>query len=204
MISFVLLLYRNAFQCSINLPNTLIAMDPIVLISKYYKPKSKAFQILFGHSRAVTDKALKIALKHSELNPDLNFIEEAAMVHDIGIFMTNAPDLYCFGDYPYLAHGYLGCELLTGLGFPEHGLVCERHTGVGISKEEIVQKNLPLPHRDLIPVSVEEQIIAFADKFYSKSTDVFKEKSLRDIRKSVAVFGKSNLSRFEEWCELFL
>ena len=179
-------------------------MNPTVLISKYYKPKSKAYQILYGHSRAVTDKALKIALKHAELNPDLQFIEEAGMIHDIGIFMTNAPNLYCFGDYPYLAHGYLGCELITSLGFPEHALVCERHTGVGISKEEIIEKKLPLPQRDLIPETVEEQIIAFADKFYSKSTDIFKEKTLLEVRKSIATFGISNINRFEEWCELFL
>jgi uncharacterized protein len=179
-------------------------MDPIVLISKYYKPKSKAYQILYGHSRLVTDKALKIALKHSELSPDIQFIEEAAMLHDIGIFRTNAPDLLCFGDFPYLAHGYLGCELLTSLGYPEHGLVCERHTGVGISLEEIIEKNLPLPHRDLIPETVEEQIIAFADKFYSKSKDIFKEKSLKEVRKSIAGFGQSSIDRFEEWCELFL
>ena len=132
----------------------MISMDPIVLISKYYKPKSKAYNILYGHSRAVTAKAIKISLNHPELNPDLIFIEEAAMLHDIGIFMTNAPNLFCFGDYPYLAHGYLGCELLTGMGFPEHGLVCERHTGTGFTKEEIIEKNLPLPHRDLIPVTV--------------------------------------------------
>lgn len=179
-------------------------MDPILLISKYYKPKSKAYQILYGHSRAVTDKALKIALAHVELNPDLKFIEEAGMIHDIGIFMTNAPNLYCFGDYPYLAHGYLGCELITNLGFPEHALVCERHTGVGISKEEILEKNLPLPQRDLIPETVEEQMIAFADKFYSKSTNIFKEKTLHEVRKSIANFGIPSINRFEEWCELFL
>jgi uncharacterized protein len=120
----------------------MIAIDSIALLSKYYKPKSKAGQILINHSLSVRDKALKIALNHSELNPDMLFIEEAAMLHDIGIFMTNAPDLYCFGDYPYLAHGYLGCELLTNLGYPEHGLVCERHTGVGISKEEIILQKL--------------------------------------------------------------
>ncbi|MCK9639468.1 MAG: phosphohydrolase [Prolixibacteraceae bacterium] len=180
------------------------AMDSIALISKYYKPKSKAFHILVSHSQAVTDKALKIASKHSELNPDLQFIEEAAMTHDIGIFMTNAPNLYCFGDFPYLAHGYLGCELMTSLGFPDHGLVCERHTGVGISKEEIVEKKLPLPVRDLIPESVEEQIIAFADKFYSKSSPNLTEKSLAEVRKSIAKFGKYSSKRFEEWCELFL
>jgi uncharacterized protein len=179
-------------------------MDPIVLISKYYKPKSRAYDILVGHSTAVTRKALEIAKKHPELNPDLYFIEEACMIHDIGIFMTNAPDLFCFGDYPYLAHGYLGCELVTSLGFPEHGLVCERHTGVGISKEEIQAKNLPLPQRDLIPVSVEEQIIAFADKFFSKSKEIYKEKSLTEVRKSIGQFGKTNVVRFEEWCDLFL
>lgn len=178
--------------------------DPITLLSNYYKPKSRAYQILYGHSRAVADKALKIALNHPELNPDLNFIEEASLTHDIGIFMTNAPDLFCFGEYPYLAHGYLGCELLTSLGNPEHGLVCERHTGVGLSKEEIIEKNLPLPRRDLLPETVEEQIIAFADKFYSKSGDIHKEKSLQEVRKSISRFGKQNTTRFNEWCELFL
>ena len=179
-------------------------MDTIALLSKYYHPKSKAYQILMGHSRSVCDKALKIAAKNSQLNPDLKFIEEAAMIHDIGIFMTNAPDLYCFGDYPYLAHGYLGCELITSLGFPEHGLVCERHTGVGITKEEIIEKGLPLPFRDFIPETVEEQIIAFADKFFSKSTDIFREKSLQEVRKSISKFGKPNILRFEAWCEQFL
>ena len=179
-------------------------MDPIALISKYYIPKSKAYDILYGHSRAVTDKALQIARNHPELSPDLKFIEEASMLHDIGIFMTNAPKLYCFGDYPYLAHGYLGCELLTGLGFPEHGLVCERHTGVGITKEEILEKKLALPLRDLIPETVEEQIISFADKFYSKSKDIYKEKALADVRKSIAAHGSLKIRRFNEWCELFL
>jgi uncharacterized protein len=179
-------------------------MDPLALISKYYHPKSKAYQILLTHSRAVCDKALKIAMKNNQLNPDLKFIEEAALLHDIGIFMTNAPDLYCFGDYPYLAHGYLGCDLVTKLGYPEHGLVCERHTGVGISKDEIVAKNLPLPHRDFIPESVEEQIIAFADKFYSKSKDLCHEKTLNEVRRSISKFGQANVVRFEAWCELFL
>lgn len=182
----------------------MIRMDPVELISKYYKPESRAYQILYGHSRAVTEKAMQIAISHPELNPDLQFTEEAAMTHDIGIFMTNAPKLFCFGDYPYLAHGYLGRELLTSLGFPEHGLVCERHTGVGITREEIIEQKLPLPQRDLLPESVEEQIIAFADKFFSKSGDVRREKSLAEARKSIAKFGDANLARFNEWCDLFL
>ncbi|MEI7523777.1 MAG: HD domain-containing protein [Mariniphaga sp.] len=179
-------------------------MKPLEIIAKYYKPRSKAYKILVSHSNLVTEKALKIAHSRKDLNPDLNFIEEAAMLHDIGIFKTNAPDLFCFGEYPYLCHGYLGCELLTTDGFPEHGLVCERHTGVGITTEEIISNKLPLPLRDFVPESVEEQIICFADKFFSKSGDLFHEKSLGEVRKSVQKFGEKNLIRFNEWCELFL
>jgi uncharacterized protein len=174
------------------------------IISKYYKPRSKAYKILVGHSTLVTEKALKIAQNHKELLPDLTFIEEASMLHDIGIFRTNAPDLYCFGEYPYLCHGYLGFEILTGLGYPEHGLVCERHTGVGITIEEIIANKLPLPLRNYMPVSVEEQIICFADKFFSKSGDLFHEKSVSDVRKSMQKFGNKNVGRFNEWCDIFL
>jgi uncharacterized protein len=181
-----------------------LLMKPMEIIAKYYKPRSKAYNILVSHSKMVTEKALKIAQDHKELLPDLAFIEEAAMLHDIGIFRTNAPYLFCFGDYPYLCHGYLGNELLSTEGYPEHGLVCERHTGVGITIEEIIAQNLPLPLRDFVPVSVEEQIVCFADKFFSKSGDLSYEKSVSDVRKSIRKFGERNVVRFNEWCELFL
>jgi len=179
-------------------------MNPLEIISKYYKPRSKAYRILVSHSNLVTEKALKIAQYHKELLPDPEFIAEAAMLHDIGIFKTNAPQLFCFGEYHYICHGYLGCELLTEEGYPEHGKVCERHTGVGITIEEIISQRLPLPLRDFVPVSVEEQIICFADKFFSKSGGQLQEKSLGEVRKSIQKFGNKNVVRFNEWCEIFL
>ncbi len=179
-------------------------MEPLKIIAKYYKPRSKAYQILVNHSSLVTEKALIIAQNHKELLPDLLFIEEAAMLHDIGIVRTNAPNLFCFGEFPYLCHGYLGCEILVAEGYPDHGLVCERHTGVGITTEEIINHKLPLPLRDFVPVSVEEQIVCFADKFFSKSGDLGHEKSLREVKKSIQKFGDKNVARFNEWCELFL
>ena len=179
-------------------------MKPLEIIAKYYKPRSKAYKILVSHSSQVTEKALKIACHRKDLNPDINFIEEAAMLHDIGIFKTNATGLFCFGEFPYLCHGYLGRDLLTAEGYPDHGLVCERHTGVGITIEDIIANKLPLPLRDYVPESVEEQIVCFADKFFSKSGDLLHEKSLAEVRRSVQKFGDKNLQRFNEWCELFL
>lgn len=178
-------------------------MDPLEIISKYYKPGSKSFNILVTHCNSVVEKALKIADKHPELQADTKFIAEAAMLHDIGIFKTNSPQLYCYGDYPYLCHGYLGSELLVAEGFPVHALICERHIGVGITAQEVINNNLPLPVRDYVPLTVEEQIICFADTFFSKSDELTKEKSLEKVRKSVLRFGQNHIKRFDEWCRIF-
>lgn len=61
-------------------------MNPLALIDKYYPEDNELKHILLVHSRSVADKALEMARKHPELNLDLTFIEEAAMLHDIGIF----------------------------------------------------------------------------------------------------------------------
>ena len=77
--------------------------------------------------------------------------------------------------YPYICHGYLGAELVRKEGFPKHALVCERHTGAGLSLQNIIQQDLPVPHREMTPVSLEEQIICFADKFSKSKLDHEKE-----------------------------
>ena len=153
-------------------------MDPLLLIDKYYPEDNELKRILLKHSRSVADKALAMARKHPELNLDLQFIEEAAMLHDIGIFQTDAEGICCFGKYPYICHGYLGAELVRKEGFPKHALVCERHTGAGLSLQNIIQ-------------------------FFSKSK-LDHEKGIEKARKSVARYGEEGGKRFDYWCELFL
>ncbi|KAA5400559.1 HDIG domain-containing protein, partial [Phocaeicola dorei] len=144
-------------------------MKPLDIIKKYYPESSDAYRILVTHSRSVADKALALARLHPEMNLDLTFIEEAAMLHDIGIFLCNAPDIDCHGEADYICHGYLGADLMRKEGYPRHALVCERHTGTGLSLAMIEERNLPVPHRDMRPVSLAEQLICFADKFFSKT-----------------------------------
>ena len=132
------------------------------------------------------------------LNPDLRFIEEAAMLHDIGIFLTNAPSIECFWKNPYICHGYLGREILEAEWFPKHALVCERHTW--ISLQDIIKQNLPIPKREMLPISIEEEIISFADKFFSKSEkNLNKEKSIDQIKEGLLNFGNDRVKLFEEW-----
>ena len=178
-------------------------MNPIELIDAYYPEDNERKHILLVHSRLVAEKALCIADGHPELNLDKDFLYEAGMLHDIGIFLTDAPGIFCFGDQPYICHGYLGADLMRREGYPRHALVCERHTGAGLSLDDIIAQNLPVPHRDMLPVSMEEQVICFADKFYSK-THLEREKTVEKARKSISNFGNVGLERFDHWCEQFL
>ena len=178
-------------------------MDALSIINKYYPEENELKHILLKHSRSVADKALQIAANHPELQLDVQFVEEAAMLHDIGIFQTDAPGIFCTGTYPYICHGYLGSLLLQKEGYPRHALVCERHTGAGISLKNILEQQLPIPHREMVPVSLEEQVVCFADKFFSK-TKLDKEKSIEKALKSISRFGEEGIDRFNHWCEIFL
>ena len=131
------------------------------------------------------------------------FLEEAALLHDIGVFLTDAPGIHCHGTHPYICHGYLGSELMQKEGYPRHALVCERHTGAGMSLQSILDQQLPVPHRDMLPVSLEEQVVCFADKFFSK-THLDREKSPEKVLKSISRFGEEGVLRFNDWCKRFL
>lgn len=134
-------------------------MNPIEIIDKFYPQDTEQRHILLIHSLSVAQKALKIVDAHPNLPINRSFVREAALLHDIGIFMTDAPTIQCFGEHPYIAHGYLGADLLRKEGFERHALVCERHTGAGLTLEEIIERQLPVPHREMVPVTLEEQII---------------------------------------------
>lgn len=179
-------------------------MNPLEIINKYLKPGSLAFDILVEHGNRVTEKALSVARNLDMLKLDVELLREAAMLHDIGIVFVNAPKIGCFGKKPYVCHGYLGRELLEKEGYPLHALVCERHIGTGISLHDIEMRNLPLPRREMFPLSLEEKIICYADKFFSKKTGrLGKEKSLDEIRNELQIFGPDKLKLFEEMHKFF-
>ena len=158
-------------------------MDYQVIINKYYPEDNELRRILLVHSRAVADKALAIADRHPELSLDRQFIEDAAMLHDIG-------------------HGRIGAEMLRAEGFPRHARVCERHTGAGITRSQIIAQKLPLPQQDFLPETMEEKVICYADKFFSKS-HLDEEKTIEQAIASLSKFGKEGVARFREWVKMF-
>ena len=181
-------------------------IDCLSIIQRYYTPGNDDYRVLVLHSRQVADLAVKLGqrLIDKGVPVDLEFVEEAAMLHDIGMCRTDAPGIHCYGTEPYIRHGILGRQMLDAIGLFRHGRVCERHTGAGITAAEIIDQHLPIdPPRDLLPESVEEKLVCYADKFFSKSRLDEPPKTLERVRKSLAKFGDDSVVRFDEMATLF-
>lgn len=172
------------------------------IINKYYPSDDELRRLLLRHSRDVADMALAICRRHPELGIDEAFVEEGAMLHDIGIFLTDAPGIHCHGTDPYIRHGVDGAELLRREGLPKLARVCERHTGAGISLAQIEAQGLPLPPQNFLPETMEEKVICYADKFFSKSHPE-RVRNVEQAAKSLAKFGGDGVARFMEWAAMF-
>ena len=211
-------------------------MDYLALIHRYYPEDNALRRMLLHHSRQVCARALQIVERHPELGANRNLVEAGAMLHDIGIFLTDAPGIHCHGTAHYILHGSLGAQLLRNeakqlkkekqqelqlqevelqevqlqevqlqeeLHFYEAlARICERHTGTGLTRQTIIERGLPDPHQDLLPETIEEQIICYADKFYSKS-HLERERTIPQTLQSLEKFGDEGVEKFRHWTELF-
>ncbi len=209
----------------------LLPMDYLALLHRYYPEDNALRRMLLHHSRQVCARALQIVERHPELGANRNLVEAGAMLHDIGIFLTDAPGIHCHGTAHYILHGSLGAQLLRNeakqlkkeklqeeqlkaeqpqaiqlqeeLHFYEAlARICERHTGTGLTRQTIIERGLPDPQQDLLPETIEEQIICYADKFYSKS-HLERERTIPQTLQSLEKFGDEGVEKFRHWTELF-
>jgi len=176
--------------------------DPYSIIRKYYPADNDLRHILLEHSESVARKALAVVDSHPELMLDRDFLHTASLLHDVGIFLTDAPGIHCYGAEPYLRHGVLGAQLMRREGLYAVARVCERHTGAGLSAADIDRQHLPLPPGDYLPETLEEQVVCYADKFYSK-THLDRERTVEQVLKSLERFGAEGPARFLGWQERF-
>ena len=163
-------------------------MDYQSVIDRYYPDTDGLRLLLLKHARQVADRCLAICDRHPELALDREFLEEAAMLHDIGIRWCSAPGIHCHGAEPYLRHGAIGAELLRREGYERHARVAERHTGTGLPGLE--------------PEMPEEQVVCYADKFYSKSHPD-RVLTVAEAAGSLERFGHEGVEKFMSWSKRF-
>lgn len=175
-------------------------LDYFAIINKYYQPGTRTYKIFIVHAVLVTNKALKIARRLNLSIQDQEFIEEAAMLHDIGVFKVKSAKMDCVGDLPYIAHGVAGAEILRRENLPRHAHVAERHVGVGLTKEEIAARQLPLPAQNFLPETQAEKIITYADLFFSKrEATLWQEDTPEEIETELSNFGAEQVATFRAW-----
>ena len=183
-------------------------MDYQSIIDQYYPEDGHLRKLLLKHSRQVADRCLRIVKRHPELPIDVQFLEEAAMLHDIGIRWCHAPGIFCNGEEHYLRHGMIGGQLLRKAGFERHARVCERHTGTGLTTVPIGKTGEPLLPEELVksgffvPETLEEQLVCYADKFYSKSSPD-RVLTVLETAQSLERFGHDGVVKFLHWAEVF-
>lgn len=123
------------------------------------------------HSLSVERISLRLArrIRANRHKIDLKLVSLGALLHDIGRARTHD-----------IRHGVEGAKILRGLGLSKFARFAECHLGAGIPAGEA--RELGLPARDFIPRTLEEKVIAYADKLvmghrmtsYERALDWFK------------------------------
>jgi len=157
------------------------------------KERCKDCPDVIEHCESVCRKSVEIAkeLKRKKLKVDVKLVRVGGLLHDIGRCRTQT-----------IEHAVEGCRILKELNCSkEICKIVERHIGGGIPKEEAVK--LGLPEKDYLPETLEEKIVAYADKVHN---DYRME---RHIERFKARFGEDSevfkrLKKLNEEMEKFL
>lgn len=183
------------------------------ILYHFYPDDTPLRRLLILHSEKVRDKALAILAHAKAIDPspvlcniDERLVSDGALLHDVGIGLTHAPGILCEGTEPYICHGTIGAEMLRQFdpSLEAVARICERHTGAGLTAQDITGQGLPIrPVRDLLPETPEERLVCLADKFFSKSGDPAAEKDFDRVRRSMMKFGTDTLQRFDALCAEF-
>jgi len=143
------------------------SQDDIRRLHRKYAPDDIAFDIVYTHSAIVRDIAFEL-IRINDVEMNVALVETGALLHDIGTY-----SLYADGKFDrknYISHGIRGYKILREENYPEEVCrIASNHTGMGITKQMIIEQSLPLPVGDYMAGTIEERLVMYADKFHSKT-----------------------------------
>ncbi|HEV2403793.1 MAG TPA: HD domain-containing protein [Candidatus Saccharimonadales bacterium] len=167
-----------------------------------YAPSAAAFDLVFTHCNIVSEIAAQ-CIADKRLTVDDELVKVGCLLHDIGVYPLLDKSGKEREGIHYITHGIRGEAILREEGFPE--TICRfasHHTGVGLTKQDIVSQKLPLPLQDYEAETKEEELIMYADKFHSKLIPPCFN-TYEYYKKSVAKFGQDKAERFEQMAQEF-
>ncbi|MDH5439518.1 MAG: TIGR00295 family protein [Candidatus Bathyarchaeota archaeon] len=126
------------------------------------------------HSKAVAKISVEIAKElDRKMDVDVNLIKVGALLHDIGRSNTHSAE-----------HAVVGAEIARSLGLPLRIIsIIERHIGGGITRKEA--KELGWPAKSYMPKTIEEKIVAYADKLIEGSKRVPIDRTIKSFEEKL-------------------
>jgi uncharacterized protein len=179
------------------------SVKEIEALHRRYAPSQNAFDAVYTHCQIVWDIAQQL-MGHSTSRfiVDEKLVRVGALLHDIGVYRlyTKSGNV---DKKNYIQHGVLGYKLLKDEDFSE--IICRfasNHTGVGLTKEDIVRQGHSLPLRDLLADSDEELLVMYADKYHTKSEPPCFN-TANHCRQQIVRFGEDKVVRLEAMMSKF-
>lgn len=185
-----------------NLQSKKYPFDTIRSLHEKYAPSDKAYDLVLTHCIIVHDIAMQL-IEKNELAVNIELVTVGALLHDIGAYpLIDAAGILRKGT-AYVRHGVEGENILKHEGYPETvWRFASHHTGVGLTKEDIANFDIPIPITDYLAETDEELLVMYADKFHSKVTPpVFN--SYEWYRNDVKRFGEDKVTKFDAMAKKF-
>jgi uncharacterized protein len=175
--------------------------EQILALHEKHAPTPDALDSVYTHCRIVCDVAEQIYGK-SGPDVDIALVRAGCLLHDIGVYRLY-DESGNLDRANYIRHGALGHELLRDEGFPETiRRFASHHTGVGLTRYDIVRQDLPIPPGDYVAETAEETLVMYADKFHSKSAPP-KFLTADAYAARVRRFGPEKEAAFRSMCAAF-
>ncbi len=175
-------------------------LSEIQALHKKYAPCAEVFDLVFIHCQIVCDIAEQL-IEKGTFRVDVELVRAGCLLHDIGVYPLFGADGTQRSDVNYIAHGIEGEAILKAERFPKIiQRFCSHHTGVGLTKQDIIEQDLPLPATNYIAETDEELLIMYADKFHSKTTPP-RFNSFEWYKQYIAQYGTDKAITFEKMAE---
>lgn len=175
----------------------------IETLHRKYAKTGDDFRLVYTHCRVVEAIAMQLLDAKPIPGIDRRLVHIGCMLHDIGAYDVLENGQFVAG----VRHGVIGENILRKEGVSETICRCaSHHTGVGLTKQDVIDQGLPIHVADYVAETDEERLIMYADKFHSKSSPPLEAPyfcTFEWFYNSIQKFGTDKAEKLDGLAELF-
>lgn len=172
-------------------------------LHRRYAKSQDDFNLVYEHCQIVETIAMQLLGANPVDGIDRQLLHVGCLLHDIGAYDVLLNGRFVAG----VRHGTIGGDILKREGFPETiWRFASHHTGVGLTKQDVIEQKIPIPVADYTADTNEERLIMYADKFHSKSNPSLEQPyfcTFDWFRNSIQRHGMDKAVKFDNLARLF-